>query len=77
MPERDKQNSGRVHRMRRPSDGLILHVPEELVIPLATGHGFHIPMTSPDGRHGYVPLDRVKEASDQGFKFGHEGKWKM
>lgn len=74
MSEKNKQNS-HMHRMRRPSDGLVLHVGEELVIPLAR-HGFHVPMTSPDGQHGYVPLDRVKEAADRGFKFGHQGKWK-
>lgn len=63
-----------VHKMRRPSDGLILHVGEDLVLPLAR-HGFHVPMTSPDGRHGYVPLNRVNEAADNGFKLGHQGKW--
>jgi hypothetical protein len=70
----EQRKSDRIHRMRRPSDGLILHVGDELVVPLAR-HGFHLPMTSPDGKHGYVPLEKVAEAGRAGFKFGHQGKW--
>lgn len=63
----------KIHRMRRPSDGLIVHVREEDVIPLGK-LGYHVPMTAPDedATEGYVPLDRVDEAKKAGFRFGHK-----
>jgi hypothetical protein len=67
-------DSNKIHRMRHP-DGHIVHVREEDVIPLAK-LGYHVPMTSPDGQHGFVPINRTKDAGDAGFTFGHKGQWR-
>lgn len=62
-----------IHRMRR-SDGVVVAVPEEMVVPLSK-QGFELPMTTSTGEQVYIPLEKVAVASRQGFKFGHEGKW--
>jgi hypothetical protein len=59
----------KIHTMRHP-DGHIVHVNEEGVMTLAR-LGFHVPLTAPSGEQGYVPLENVQAAVDQGFRFGH------
>jgi hypothetical protein len=66
----DKQ-SEHIHRMLRPEDGLIVHVNDDLIIPLARA-GFNIPMTTTTGEEVFVPLEKVALAGRQGFKFGHQ-----
>jgi hypothetical protein len=63
-----------IHRMRRP-DGVVVAVPEEMVVPLSK-QGFELPMTTSTGEHVYIPMDKMEIARKQGFKFGHEGKWR-
>jgi hypothetical protein len=64
-------------------EGHLHHVPhDQLPEALDAGHTIVMPMTHPDGTHGYVPLEGMRKAYQQGFEAGHkstgdgnEGGW--
>jgi len=52
--------------------GTVHQVPhDQLPEALAAGHTVVMPMTSPDGHHGYVPLQHLESAHHHGFEMGH------
>lgn len=53
--------------------GILRQVPhDQLAEVLAAGDTMVMPMTTPDGRHGYVPLGQMHDAHQHGFELGHK-----